>query len=811
MLSPYCVLDLSDERGFLAGKILGDLGADVIKIEPPGGDPARRRGPFLGNRPGPERSLRWLALNTSKRGIVLDLDSAAGADRFRALAAGCDVVLETAAPGAMQRRGLGFDALRVENPGLIYCAITPFGQTGPYAQYRAHDLAIVAMGGNASMTGDADEAPLRCSMPTAYYHAAPEAVLGIEMALVARAATGRGQFVDVSMQECQLASLITGASQYALTQRLGRRSGGRMGRTREIWRAKDGQISFGLRGGPARIPSLVATVSYMAECGMAPNWLREFDWQHYSPLAASDQELARLEKAFGAFFESKSMRELYDEALQRRILLAPCNDAREILAQPQLRSRALFRALDYPELGTRIEHPDFFARASRSHIGIRRRAPKVGEHEREVGDRIERGRSPVPDVAGGSVRPISGIFHDLKILELGSGAAGPVATRYFAEQGARVIRIESGKRPDFLRLLHVTAENRDQPDILEHAPMFVLLNPDKQSLRLNLKAPEAIALVKRLVAWADVVSENFAPGVMERWGLEWETLEAINPKLVMASGCLFGQTGPQRSYPGFGGQGSAIAGFNQLTGQPDGDAHGPYATITDSLAPRYGAAAIAAALIERARSGRGQYIDVSQIETGVYSLSEIVVRYSANQQVEARRGNRDEFAAPHGIYPCRGDDRWIAIAAFSEQEWRTLVACMESPPWAADPRFATLEGRLANEAELDLGIAAFTRAFDPHELMQTLQRAGVEACAVQDFRDLQSDPQLEARGHFVAVEHPHLGALRCERSGFRLSDAPGELGRAGPTLGEHDREILGELLGLSEPEITDLIESGVVA
>ena len=317
-----------------------------------------------------------------------------------------------------------------------------------------------------------------------------------------------------------------------------------------------------------------------------------------------------------------------------------------------------------------------------------------------------------------------------------------------------MIRIESGKRPDFLRLLHVTAENRDQPDILERAPMFALLNPDKQSLRLNLNEPEAIAIVKRLVAWADVVSENFAPGVMARWGLDWEILEAINPQLVMASGCLFGQTGPQRSYPGFGGQGSAIAGFNQLTGQPDGDAHGPYATITDSLAPRYGATAIAAALIERARSGRGQYIDVSQIETGVYSLSQVVVRYSANGQVETRRGNRNEFSAPHGVYPCHGDDRWIAIAVFSQSEWKSLVAGMGSPPWAADPRFATAEGRLANEAELDARLAAFTRAFDPHELMQTLQRSGVEACAVQDFRALQSDPQLEARGHFVARGAP---------------------------------------------------------
>ncbi len=384
MLSPYRVLDLSDERGFLAGKILGDLGADVIKLEPPGGDPIRRRGPFLAGEPGDERSLAWLALNTSKRGITLDLDAARGRELFLRLAARCDVVLESFAPGAQDERGIGYEQLRPENPDLVYCAITPFGQTGPYADYSAHDLVVVAMGGNASMTGDPDRPPVRCSLPTSYYHAAPEAVLGVLMALWAREEVGGGDFVDVSLHECQLATLITGAGQYALSGRLGQRTGGRMGRTREIWPAKDGWVSFGLRGGAARIPNLVATLEYMRESGAVPDWLEDYDWSSFNHNSLTDEEIARFEQAFGGFFRSKTMRELYEEALRRRILLAPCNDAREILEHPQLRDRDFFTTLEYPELGASIEHPAFFARASRSPIAVRQRAPRLGEHNAAV-------------------------------------------------------------------------------------------------------------------------------------------------------------------------------------------------------------------------------------------------------------------------------------------------------------------------------------------------------------------------------------------------------------------------------------------
>ncbi len=384
MLTGIRILDLSDERGFLAGKILGDLGADVIKIEPPGGDLEGRRGPYLAGGEDPERSLSWLALNTSKRGVTLNLEVEPGRALFRDLAATADVVLETSAPGLLDERGIGYASLRENQPRLIFCSLTPFGQAGPYAGYTAHDLTVVAMGGNAALTGDADRPPVRCTLPTAYLHAGPEAAAGIAMALYGREITGRGQLVDVSMQECQLSTLMTGAGQYALTGKLGRRSGAILGNTREIWKAKDGYVTFGLRGGAARVPNLIATVEYMAESDMAPEWLRKLDWAHYNVNNLTFDEIERLETVFGDFFASKTRRELYEQALNRRIMLAPCNDAKEILEQSQLRSRELFTTLEYPELGVSIEHPDFFAKSSATRIGLRRRAPRVGEHNAEV-------------------------------------------------------------------------------------------------------------------------------------------------------------------------------------------------------------------------------------------------------------------------------------------------------------------------------------------------------------------------------------------------------------------------------------------
>ena len=389
MLQGTRVLDLTDESGFLAGKALADMGADVLKLEPPGGDPARRA-PYLGEIEDPERSLLWLAMNTSKRGITLDWQTDAGSELFRRIVGQVDVVLETQtprAPDSLEARGIGWQALLPANPKLIWCSITPFGQTGPYSEYLANDLICVAMGGNQQVTGWHDRAPIACTMPTAYYHGGSEAALAVAMALYARITGGGGQHVDVSLHEAQLQTHLSGPAQHAYDPgraALRKRPGDAMGQSREIWKTADGYVSYGLRGGPSRIPNLIALTDWMRECGELPDWLQEYDWKSYNHNLLDHEGFRPFEEAFGAFFEKRTMRDLYRNAVERRFFLAPCNDAREIAEHIQLRAREFFVDVEYDAFGGTVEHPRSFAHASEGGIAVRHRAPRIGEHDDAV-------------------------------------------------------------------------------------------------------------------------------------------------------------------------------------------------------------------------------------------------------------------------------------------------------------------------------------------------------------------------------------------------------------------------------------------
>ena len=395
----------------------------------------------------------------------------------------------------------------------------------------------------------------------------------------------------------------------------------------------------------------------------------------------------------------------------------------------------------------------------------------------------------------------------LKVVELGGGAAGPIAIRHLADHGATVIRIESASRPDFLRVLGLSKTNKS----LDRAPMFMMLNCNKMSVALNLSDPRGVDLARRLIVeWADVLAENYAPKAMKKWGLDYESLVKIKPDLIMVSTCLMGQTGPNKDYPGFGGQGSAISGFNFLTGWPDREATGQHGTITDSLAPRFVAAAVLAALLRKQKTGEGTYIDVAQVETAAYSLSGWMLEYFANGEVVQRDGNRSRVAAPHGAFPCRGEDRWCTIACHDDADWQRLTRAMGSPAWALDPRFATLDGRKACEDELESRISSWTRDRSAEEIMSAVQSADVEAGVVETSRDLNADPQLAARGHFVPVQHEVLGAHTCERLGYALSATPGTIERQGPRLGEDSEHVYRDILGLSEDVLTTLRGDGVL-
>jgi benzylsuccinate CoA-transferase BbsE subunit len=386
------VLDLTSEPGHFAGKLLGDLGADVVKVEPPAGDPIRHRGPFWGHADDRERSLAWLAYNTSKRGITLDVTKPRGRDLFLDLATRADVVLESHRPGTLDALGLGWSALHAKNPRLVLCSLTPWGQTGPYAGWRGSDLTAVAMSGNLHCTGDPDRAPVRCSMPVAHYHGSIEAALAVVFALWAREASGRGQHVDVAMQAAMVMPNMATASMSKMTGNRGARAGAffRQPKSvqREIWPCKDGWVTFALRGGPARVPGLIAIVALMDEHGMASEKLKATDWKTYNHNLLSQDDVDALSAEFGAFFLSKTMTELFRFAVERNLMLAPANTAREIDASEQLAFREFFVDVEHPGRG-RLRHPGAFAKISsrdpsETAIGIRRPAPRLGEHTETV-------------------------------------------------------------------------------------------------------------------------------------------------------------------------------------------------------------------------------------------------------------------------------------------------------------------------------------------------------------------------------------------------------------------------------------------
>jgi crotonobetainyl-CoA:carnitine CoA-transferase CaiB-like acyl-CoA transferase len=405
------------------------------------------------------------------------------------------------------------------------------------------------------------------------------------------------------------------------------------------------------------------------------------------------------------------------------------------------------------------------------------------------------------------IRPFGGTT----VLEFGGGAAGPVCTRYFADHGATVIRVESRQRPDFLRTLRMTAETKGGVDGSEH---FAVLNANKLSIAINLSRPEGVAVARRLALWADCVAENFAPGAMAKWGLDYASLVRDRPDLVMISTCLNGQTGPERHYPGFGGQGSALAGFNHLTGWPDREPVGPYGTITDSLSPRFAALLLASALLHRRRTGQGQHIDLSQVEGGIACLAESIVTFTATGEALGRLGNRSRHAAPHGLFRAadvdgRGD-RWVAIAVHDDDDWRRLVDALGRPAWAADPALATSAGRLAKVDAVEAALDEWTRTRPAAETAALLQAAGIDAGPVADLGDLHEDPQLAHRRHFRPVTHPILGEHPAETHAIRFSAMEPSIHDPAPCLGQHTEHVLRDLLGMPEAEFVTLRDAGVL-
>ena len=390
MLSQCRVLDLTNDNGLLCGKILADLGADVIKIEKPGGDDARRKGPFYGDDPDPEKSLYWFAYNTNKRGITLDIEKAEGLDILRKLIVTADFVIETFPPGYMEKLGLGYNSIREMNDALVMVSITPFGQTGPYRDLKASDIIIMGMSGNLYLTGDADRAPLNISMPQSYVLAGADGAVGAMMAYYHRKKTGKGQHVDISMQQSAAWFLAPTIPYWELRGSKLKRAGvfrsmnASDSMQRQVWPCKDGYVFFFILGGLSGAKTSRQLVQWMKEKGMADEFLLNMDWDHFDMGTATQDMLDRISRPVSAFFKTLTKKEILEAASSRNIMVCSLASMEDLIKDRNLKERSFWVEIDHPELGAKLPYPRQFAAMSETPIPIHSRAPLPGEHNSEL-------------------------------------------------------------------------------------------------------------------------------------------------------------------------------------------------------------------------------------------------------------------------------------------------------------------------------------------------------------------------------------------------------------------------------------------
>jgi crotonobetainyl-CoA:carnitine CoA-transferase CaiB-like acyl-CoA transferase len=801
VLSPYRVIDFSNERGLLCGQILADLGADVIAVEPSEGSSARRLGPWYKGEPGRENSLFWWAYARNKRSLCVDFETIEGRALLTKLIGGADFLIESSPPGEMGRLGFGYEELARNHPSLIYVSISPFGQHGPKAGWRDTDLTQMASSGQAYLSGDADRPPVRICVPQGHAHGATDAAVGALIAHFERRHSGLGQHVDISIQQSATLTTQFRSLDVPLEQAPAERLSGGVHVVGQFiatrFALRDGHVVLG----PAFLPStghfMDRLLAFAAEEGFSDPALTAEDWgsfalnmimgkrppNAYEPLAA----------LLGEFFATKTKEEMMAAALERKLLLAPVLGLESIIDSEQLAAREFDLVHVQPEHGTEARYPGPFSKFSGKAIRSLRPPPTLGQHNDEIS--IEGPRSPATSKASGEARrPLEGI----KILDLFWVLAGPGSTRMLADYGATVIRVESQSKIDTLRVIPPYQFNNPHP---EGAGAFQSANVNKLGITVDISKDEGKAILRDLVEWADVVTESFAPGVIEDLGLGYEALSKIRPDLIMISSCLMGQTGPWRDFTGFGNLAASVTGYQKLASWPDRPPSGPFGAYTDFIGVRYNAISILAALDHRERTGEGQYIDMSQAEAALHFLAPAYLDYTVNGALRVEMGNQDLDFTPHGFYPCAGEDRWIAIAVVGDSEWEALCRLMG--------RVDLTDQREDREA-VDVAIAAWTADQEGPALEQMLQDAGIAAHRALDMQDLHADPQLQRREHYYEVQHHIYQTHTVESSRLRLSRSAEKRAESAISFGRDNRFVLESLLGYSGERIDALIEDGVV-
>ena len=798
-LSGIRVLDLTDQRGEIAGRMLADLGADVIKVEPVAGTASRALGPF--DRDG--NSLYWASYGAGKQSFTIDLD--ADTAEFLNLVEQADVLIESFAVGHMASIGLGYPTLSELNPALIVLSISPYGQQGPKANWPATDLTIEAAGGRLSLQGDTDRPPLPVGFPQASLHAGAQAAADITIALNEREVSGKGQYLDLSMQEAMWWTLMgaqgnpvslnanppfTGADRVSrpINQLL------------EIAPASDGLVTINPAGSPAGTRTMFSfaldEARYLGELDESYASILDLDWNNwlvlYRAKEISPEQLTLARQLLHRYLSRRTKLQLIDWALENNLRLGPLNSTKDILNFPQFVERGFFK-----EIGG-ITQPAEWVKMSRTPLT----AKAAPEQSYAAPDWATR------KMPAASRSPRSGnAFDGLKVVDFSWVAAGPTVGKALADHGATVVKIESATRPDLSRTLppHIDGQAG-----LNRSYWGYLYATSKLSLQCNLSMEKGRQLARQLCDWADVVIESFSPGTMERMGLGYETLSADHPELIMFSTSMMGQSGPLSHYAGYGTQAAGFCGMHYITGWPDVAPCGVATPYTDVIAPKFGIASLASALLEFRRSGKGQWIDLSQAECSMMFLAPLLLDEAANGHTAERAGCDSIYASPHAVYRCAGEERFIAIAIDSTENWRALVDVIPLPTPFHDVQYEQLANRHQAQDEIDRHIASWTMSQDAFDLEKRLTSTGVPAATVQRPMDVFDDPQIEARGLKQVLPHGECGDVVHYGFCTRYSAKPQMVLAAPPCIGEHNDEVLRELLGLNDEQVAALVEADVL-
>jgi crotonobetainyl-CoA:carnitine CoA-transferase CaiB-like acyl-CoA transferase len=792
------VLDLSSGiAGPYCTKLLADAGADVVKVESGDGDPLRRwtaSGAPLGGRDG----ALFRYLNAGKRSIVATGPGVVGDDpAVQRLLAGAALVVDD---GRIDRASV--DRLRETHPGLVVVSITPFGLDSPWAGRPSTEFTLQALCGSTAGRGRADERPLHVGGRLGEWISGVYAAFAGMAALHHRRHTGTGDHVDVAMLECM-----------AITM------GGYGGLMRQLGAAAP--------PGPPRsteLPSIVPTKDgFVGFCTITGQQFADFLVMIERGDLVDDRDLAtfvgrqRRRDEFVEMVHDWTMRHTTDEIIELaslfRIPVSPIGTPTTVTELEQFIARGVYG----PSADGDFRQPRVPYRVDGEGIDRFGPAPALGEHTGTVDwpplpPPIEPASTSRPngrDVDAGSdlvagPLPLAGV----RVVDLTAFWAGPAASLALGALGADVIKVESVQRPDGMRF--ASAKPPGSESWWEWSGMFQAVNANKRDVTLNLRRAEGRALLDELIAEADVLIENFSPRVLDDFGLDQAGLAALNPRLITIRMPAFGLDGPWRDRTGFAQTMEQASGMAWMTGEADGPPLIPRGAC-DPLAGMHAAFATVAALDERERTGCGHYVESTMVEAALNVAAEIVLEQTAYGATLARAGNRGPVAAPQGLYPCRGEERWLALAVATDEQWQALCGVLGDPPWTAEPAYRTAAGRRAQHDAIDAELGAWAATQDLQDAAAALSAAGVPAEPVLDAAAAAQLEPFRARGFVETVDHPVIGPYEVIGLPFRFASHRGSWYRtASPTLGQHNDAVLGGLLGHTAEELAELRDCAVI-